>query len=309
MARAVEAHPLRLPPSIASAPVEATFVRTSARASTEPVVVLLHSFDSSCLEFRRVLPLLQAASVEAYALDLLGWGFAQTDGVERVDVRARRAHLLAFWEQCLQRRRMMVVATSLGAAALIDFHAAHPDAVHSAVLIDPQGFIDGTPPVPKSLARAAIRFLGSWGLRSVGQWVAYQDIPRCATDDAIRVGRLHCTRARWEKDSIDWLLSGGYSVSSLVPTLSSVECLILWGRQDRVLPPAENVPKFLSALPSASFRWVEDCGHVPHLEQPEVTAAAIVAFLRAEHVAGDSDVTSMIAERSTNSESFLQQKS
>lgn len=239
----------------------------------------------------QVMPHLQAAGIEAYALDILGWGFADTSNVHRVDVEAKREHLYAFWEQRLERRPMMVVATSLGAATLIDFHSVHPEALHSAVLIDPQAFIEGTPAVPPVLAGAGIQLLRSWNLRSLGQWVAYQDIPRCATDDAIRVGRLHCTRDNWERDSIDWLLGGGYVVSQLVPCLSSVDCLILWGRQDRVLPPPENVPKFIESLPSADFRWVEECGHVPHLEQPEVTAAAIVAFLRDQQVTGDSDVT------------------
>ena len=69
------------------------------------------------------------------------------------------------------------------------------------------------------------------------------------------------------------------SVSSLVPRLRDVPCLILWGRQDRVLPAKEFVPQFLDALPGATFRWVEKCGHVPHLEQPLPTAMALARFV------------------------------
>lgn len=32
-------------------------------------------------------------------------------------------------------------------------------------------------------------------------------------------------------------------------------------------------------MPNASLIWIEECGHVPHLEQPEKTAEAIVSFL------------------------------
>jgi pimeloyl-ACP methyl ester carboxylesterase len=39
-----------------------------------PAVVLLHGFDSSQMEFRRLIPLL-APHVPTYAPDLLGWGF------------------------------------------------------------------------------------------------------------------------------------------------------------------------------------------------------------------------------------------
>ena len=54
-----------------------------------------------------------------------------------------------------------------------------------------------------------------------------------ATDDAIRVGLLHCARPSWEDDSVSWLLGGGYSVSSLVPRLAPKPTAILWGRQVR----------------------------------------------------------------------------
>ena len=58
------------------------------------------------------------------------------------------------------------------------------------------------------------KVLGSWPLRSVANQMAYYDTDTLATDDAIRVGLLHCMRSGWEDDSIAWLLGGGYSVSS-----------------------------------------------------------------------------------------------
>ena len=35
-------------------------------------------------------------------------------------------------------------------------------------------------------------------------------------------------------------------------------------------------------MPNASLKWIEECGHVPHLEQPEETADAILSFLTSE---------------------------
>ena len=103
MLAAIETVELTLPPSLATGPVGATFVRTScAPTPGVPPVVLLHSFDSSCLEFRRLLPELEALGVEAYALDIFGWGFADTANAKGVGVDAKRAHLLAFQQSVLQ---------------------------------------------------------------------------------------------------------------------------------------------------------------------------------------------------------------
>lgn len=342
-ANAVEAAPITLPQSFAASAVQATFHRTtvSPSAAAAPPVVLLHSFDSSCLEFRRVMPLLEEAQLEAYSLDLLGWGFVETKGnVQSVSVEAKRAYLLAFWEQVLEKRPAVFVGSSLGAAAIIgnspraaaqilptqilprldsspcllppllsrlarchhssccaralstrvctDLAAAHPQTLHATVLLDPQGFIEGTPPVPAAFARGGVELLRSWPLRSLGQLIAYEDVPRCATDDAIRIGRLHCSREGWDDDAIDWLLGGGYSVASRVPSLDTAPCTILWGRQDRVLPPPANVPQFVEALPHATYRWVESCGRMhaawlergtgspPHPETPCHSSCACV---------------------------------
>ena len=37
-------------------------------------------------------------------------------------------------------------------------------------------------------------------------------------------------------------------------------------------------------MPDAELKWIEECGHVPHLEQPEVTASTILNFLKSEKV-------------------------
>ena len=55
--------------------------------------------------------------------------------------------------------------------------------------------------------------------------------------------------------------------------------LVLWGRQDKILPPEQYVDKFVSDLEEARLEWVNDCGHVPHLEQPQRTADLIADFL------------------------------
>jgi len=310
---AIETQQIELPSTLATGLVTATWARTtSPPVQGVPPVVLLHGFDSSCLEFRRLLPELEQLGVEAYALDIFGWGFADTTNATGVGVDAKRAHLLSFQRTVLQGRPMSLVAVSLGAAVVVDFYSAHPEAVASSVLVDPQCMIDGTPPVPERFARTGIKVLGSWPLRSIANQLAYYDTVTLATDEAIRVGLLHCLRPGWEDDSISWLLGGGYSVSSQVKRLSALpSCLILWGRQDEIIPPADYLAQFAAALPGCfegggaggegggnganGFRWVEECGHSPHLEQPAVLARAIRATLDNTPVEGDSDVSAVMA--------------
>lgn len=56
--------------------------------------------------------------------------------------------------------------------------------------------------------------------------------------------------------------------------------LVLWGRQDRILPP-ETAQQFADALPEATVTYLEKSGHSGHLEEPQATADAIMQFVDA----------------------------
>ena len=62
--------------------------------------------------------------------------------------------------------------------------------------------------------------------------------------------------------------------------LVDVPVLVLWGESDRIVTPAYG-RAFAAALPKGRFELVERAGHLPQLERPEATFAAIDAFLAA----------------------------
>ena len=92
--------------------------------------VLLHGFDSSCLEYRRLFPKLEENGAEVYALDLLGWGFTDglDDGIGDYSPEAKCAHMYAWWKQNVNRP-IVLAGASLGGAAAIEFASRHPEAV------------------------------------------------------------------------------------------------------------------------------------------------------------------------------------
>ena len=150
----------------------------------QPVVVLLHGFDSSCLEFRRLVPRLEALGVRPYAMDVLGWGFTDARALGDTSAAAKRAHLHAFWQQQLGGRPLVLVGASLGGAIAVDFAAAFPGAVQKMILIDAQGFIDGAGPMggfPRPVARLGIKLLGSKPLRNL-----VRDVPFFVSSPSVR---------------------------------------------------------------------------------------------------------------------------
>jgi pimeloyl-ACP methyl ester carboxylesterase len=62
--------------------------------------------------------------------------------------------------------------------------------------------------------------------------------------------------------------------------LVDVPALVLWGESDRLVT-AEYGRAFAAALPHGRFELIERAGHLPQLERPEATFAALDAFVAA----------------------------
>ena len=54
--------------------------------------------------------------------------------------------------------------------------------------------------------------------------------------------------------------------------------LIIWGKRDRVFPYAQG-QKAASRLRQGALELITNCGHLPHVEQPERFAAIVARFL------------------------------
>ncbi|KAG6654157.1 hypothetical protein I3843_05G115500 [Carya illinoinensis] len=233
----------RLPVSVSFSDncIMSSCVRPLIRSKTSPVV-LLHGFDSSCLEWRYTHPLLEEAGLEAWAVDIL-------ERLPRCDVTSKREHFYQLWNFYI-KKPMILVGPSLGAAVAIDFAVNHPEAVEKLILIDASVYAEGT----GSLA----------------------DLPRVVAYAG--VGRLHCLLPWWEDATVDFMISGGYNVSSQIKQVNQ-KTLIIWGENDRIISNKLAV-RLHCELPNAIIRQLPECGHLPHVEKPNSVAKLILEYVQ-----------------------------
>ena len=101
--------------------------------------------------------------------------------------------------------------------------------------MDAQGFVDGIGPMsalPTPLAKLGVGVLKSIPLRSSANQMSYFDKETFATDEAVTVGRLHCLQEGWSDALVNFMQSGGFSPSQLVPQVQ-VPSLVLVGTAGR----------------------------------------------------------------------------
>jgi pimeloyl-ACP methyl ester carboxylesterase len=265
-----------IPTPLQSSPIQTAYVRQGTGGTP---IVLLHGFDSSLFEFRRLLPRL-AIHRETWAIDLLGFGFTERPPGLDYSSAAIKLHLYHTWQTLIQQP-MILVGASMGGAAAIDFALTYPDAVQSLVLLDSAGYTVGpavgqflVPP----LGYLATRFLRSPKVRQSVSLKSYHN-PEFASADALQCAAVHLEQPGWQQALIAFTRSGGYSsYQSQLPNLQQ-PTLILWGESDRILG-TKDATKFEQTIPNSRLIWLPQCGHVPHLEQPERTATHILEFCR-----------------------------
>ncbi len=262
--------------------IDTSFVQISPESSPEGLpeaapMLLLHGFDSSLFEFRRLLPTL-GRSHRVWAMDLLGFGFTDRVRPPAFDPAAIKAHLYAFWQTCIGEP-MVLVGASMGGAAAIDFALTYPEAVQRLVLLDAAGFAKG-PVFAKffiePLGGLATSFLRQPKVRRAVSEKAYFD-SQFVTADAELCASLHLEMADWSRALIAFTKSGGYGFLGDRIADIAMPTQIIWGRQDQILG-TKDATRFEKTIAHAQLTWIENCGHVPHLEKPEETARAIVSL-------------------------------
>ncbi|MGK7933948.1 MAG: alpha/beta fold hydrolase [Microcystaceae cyanobacterium] len=258
--------------------VEAITTAYAHQGIGETPILLIHGFDSSLLEFRRLLPLLSQQR-ETYAMDLFGLGFTQrmTDLVVSPDTI--KTHLYYTWKTLIQKP-IILLGASMGGATAIDFTLTYPKAVEKLILIDSAG-LEKPPTLGKfmfpPLDYLATAFLRNAKVRQKISESAYYDKSFASRDAQLCAG-LHLNCQGWREALISFTKSGGYGAFEQSLKDLQQSTLILWGKQDKILG-TKSANKFCQIIPNHQLIWVDNCGHVPHLEQAQVVAEAIFSFI------------------------------
>jgi pimeloyl-ACP methyl ester carboxylesterase len=174
---------------------------------------------------------------------------------------------------------------SFGAAIVTDFADRYPDRVRSLIYIDPV-FNTGRQLPPEERTAFAwdlhMVFGGGTDAMATSQmddffrperhpdWVARYRVQQQfrGTREALRRTRVAIAVA---PDQAAQIRQVGASPRPV---------LIIWGREDQGAPFAGSAA-LLGALPRATLVPVDSAGHLPHLDQPDVVAPAVVTFLLA----------------------------
>jgi pimeloyl-ACP methyl ester carboxylesterase len=177
----------------------------------------------------------------------------------------------------LTLRDVVLAGHSFGAMVACEVAALQPARVKRLALIDPIGlWLDDAPVV-------------NWMLQGPGEMPGYvfhrPDGPAAkamfAVPDEAEAGALARTRLTWAMGATGkfiWPIPDK-GLKKRIHRITA-PTLLLWGEHDRLVPRA-YAKEFAGRIADTRLEVVAGAGHAPHLEQPDATARAVQAFLKA----------------------------
>ena len=249
-----------------------------------PVLVLLHGFGDSYTTWEGWVRELKTRR-RVITVDLPGHGLtrAPVDTVLRIDSLADFVDRFA---AALALPKFAVAGNSMGGGVAWELAVRHPDRINALILVDAAGFANDKPPGELPLAFKILQYpIGRAFLRNIDNRFLIREGVRTDVYDKSLVTPAFVDRwAEFQRAPGHRAILMSVSIpgqpADLVAMLGTIKVptLILWGEADPLLEPA-SARKFAAAIPGSKLITFPQVGHLPQIEIPARSAAAVAEFL------------------------------
>jgi pimeloyl-ACP methyl ester carboxylesterase len=245
-------------------------------------VVLVHGFSTPYFIFDTPFEFLVNSGFRVLRYDLLGRGYSDRPHVDyNIHLFVRQLKDLL---DTLEFRKINLIGLSMGGPITASFISRFPEYVDKHVLIDPAGVkrisISGliTARMSSILGNLALGLLGSRNMVTniASDFFDPESVEFFQTRYEIQMqykGFKYAILSTLRNN----MLESFYETYAQIGKLKK-PTLLLWGKNDTTTP-FENSKLILEALPHAEFHIVENCGHIPHHEKPEIVNPILLEFL------------------------------
>lgn len=245
-----------------------------------PTILFVHGYCGAAANFLSLLPFL-APSARCIAVDLPGCaGSAKPELDYDIPFFVR---FLESFRRSLGLERFVLAGHSMGGQIAVHYTRGFPAAVQKLILIAPDG-LAGEEGGWRVIARldplidAGLSLTNRSFVTIALRTIVFHDPALVNPDlvDCFAKGLL-TPEGAYATALITRRIIGHDPVDEVLPDIQQ-ETLVVWGEKDRLLSP-RWAPRYIELLPRAELAVVPECGHVPMLEKPRLTAVLIAEFV------------------------------
>lgn len=245
-------------------------------------VVLVHGFSVPYFIFDPLFDFLTRSGFRVLRYDLLGRGYSDKPAIQYdIDLFIKQLKGLL---DALEMKDITLLGLSMGGPVTTAFIDQHPRFVRRHILIDPSG--GRGVKLTRLLKITKMPILGELLIGLFGSTVMVKSIAADFFDPDLIAMFQEKYKTQMEfkgfKRAILSTMRSGM-LDSFLETYKRVGALkkptlIFWGMNDQTTP-YEDHTVILQAMPHAEFHAIENCGHIPHYEKPEIFNPILLEFL------------------------------
>jgi len=238
-------------------------------------ILFLHGFDSSLLEFRRIYPYLKS-HFQLIIPDLLGFGFSPRIFSDQYNPENIILNLIDLIKELNISKKLNIVGASMGGSAALLLSNEISKQINKSMLLSPAGLFGDSRSIPRPFNQIGAAFLGLPLVRKnlCRQAFAYPQKSVGIKEEQIASIHLGCDG--WRNSLASFASSGGFGGS--YKYLQNIPIKTVCGLNDRIL--GKNEINKLRDTKSLNFLGLKNCGHLPHLDLPELTSKIIFDFFK-----------------------------
>jgi pimeloyl-ACP methyl ester carboxylesterase len=245
-------------------------------------VVLVHGFSGPFFIFDTTFDFLSRSGFRVLRYDLFGRGFSDRPRAEHnIHLFARQLKELI---DAFGMKPINLVGLSMGGAISAAFIDRYPEYVTRHVLIDPTGGKRVTLPVFLEALKLPVfgeLAFGLFGTAGMLKGIAADMFNPEIVERFQKQYKIQMKFKGFKRAILSTIRSG--MLESFYETYVRVgelkkPTLLFWGRQDRTVP-FDHSESVRQAIPHAGFHAIENCGHIPHYEKPEIVNPILLEFL------------------------------
>ena len=250
--------------------------------SDGPTVVLVHGISIPSPIWESTVDALVKAGLQVMRYDLYGRGFSESLSTA-YDLQLFIRQLTELLDALELVEPIHLIGLSLGGLIATAFTAQYPTRVQRLALIDPTGI--GVP-VPAGARLVQIWPIGEIIFGLLGDRLLLSQSRKGLYRTEFLSAYLDMVRPHLKKPGFKRAFLSTVRHTALLDHTELFQTvgrghhpvLLLWGRRDEIIPFEIN-EKVREAIPQAEFHVIEEAGHVPHYEQPEVVNSILLDFL------------------------------
>jgi len=244
-------------------------------------VVLIHGLSVPLSSWEPTATALAQAGLRVIRYDFYGQGLSDRPEAA-YDLTFYDTQLLELIDHLVPGQKVDLLGASMGGIITAEFTRRHPERVRRVVLIDPAGVGANFPPLAKvglwpGLGEYVMQVGGTQQLRPARKNLLhperFPELDRRYLETVRYQGTRRAVLASLRHMPLDTYEDGFRAFGAL-----GKATLLVWGKGDTRFP-FEVSTRVRAWLQPQDFLPVEDAGHLPHYERPDVVNPALIAFL------------------------------